>query len=49
VDNVTPRPLYLRERDPVPIVQEAGWDHRVEPGNSNATGKKAKNRPTFLR
>ena len=21
----TPRPLYPRERDPVPIVQEAGW------------------------
>jgi hypothetical protein len=25
VVNVTPRPLYPRERDPVPIVQEAGW------------------------
>jgi hypothetical protein len=23
--NSTPRPLYLREGDPVPIVQEAGW------------------------
>ena len=23
--NVTPRPLYPRERDPVPIVYEAGW------------------------
>jgi hypothetical protein len=23
--NVTPQPLYPRERDPVPIVQEAGW------------------------
>jgi hypothetical protein len=23
--NATPQPLYLRERDPVPIVQEAGW------------------------
>jgi hypothetical protein len=21
----TPRPLYPRERDPLPIVQEAGW------------------------
>jgi hypothetical protein len=21
----TPRPLYSRERDPVPIVQKAGW------------------------
>jgi len=25
VINTTPRPLYQRERDPVPIVQEAGW------------------------
>jgi hypothetical protein len=25
VVNCTPRPLYPRERDPVPIVQEAGW------------------------
>jgi hypothetical protein len=23
--NSTPRPLYPRERDPLPIVQEAGW------------------------
>ena len=23
--NATPRPLYPRERDPVRIVQEAGW------------------------
>jgi hypothetical protein len=23
--NATPRPLYPRERDPVPTVQEAGW------------------------
>jgi hypothetical protein len=23
--NVTPRPLYSRETNPVPIVQEAGW------------------------
>jgi hypothetical protein len=23
--NITPRSLYLPERDPVPIVQEAGW------------------------
>ena len=21
----TPQPLYYREKDPVPIVQEAGW------------------------
>jgi len=26
VVNATPRPLYPRERDPAPIVQEAGWD-----------------------
>jgi hypothetical protein len=26
VVNTTPRPLYPRERDPVPIVQEAGWN-----------------------
>jgi hypothetical protein len=25
VVNATVRPLYRRERDPVPIVQEAGW------------------------
>ena len=25
VFNVTPRPLYPRERDPVPIVWDAGW------------------------
>jgi len=25
VVNTLPRPLYHRERDPVPIVQEAGW------------------------
>jgi hypothetical protein len=25
VDSATPRPLYPRERDPVPTVQEAGW------------------------
>ena len=25
VVNATPRPLYLRERDPARIVQEAGW------------------------
>jgi hypothetical protein len=25
VVNTTPRPLYPREIDPVPIVQEAGW------------------------
>jgi hypothetical protein len=29
VVNTTPWPLYLRERDPVPIVQEAGWGPRA--------------------
>jgi len=24
--NVTPRPLFAHGKDPVPIVQEAGWD-----------------------
>jgi len=27
--NTTPWPLYLRERDPVAIVQEAGWGLRA--------------------
>jgi hypothetical protein len=25
VVNATPQAIYARERDPVPIVQEAGW------------------------
>jgi hypothetical protein len=25
VVNATPRPLYPQKREPVPIVQEAGW------------------------
>jgi len=25
VAKATPRPLYTRERDPVPLVEEAGW------------------------
>jgi hypothetical protein len=28
VVNATPRPIYPGERDPVPIVQEAGWAPR---------------------
>ena len=35
VVNTTPRPLYQRERDPVPIVQEAGW----APGPERRVGK----------
>jgi hypothetical protein len=27
--DVTPRKLYSRERDPIPIVQEAGWAPRL--------------------
>jgi hypothetical protein len=33
--NATPRPLYPREKDPVPIVQEAVW----APGLYMLTGK----------
>jgi len=29
VVNATPRPLYPRERDPVPIVEEAEWAPRA--------------------
>ena len=25
VINTTPRPFYLKEREPVPILQEVGW------------------------
>ena len=46
--NSTPRPLYLREGDPVLIVQEAGW----APGRSgrvrkisHATGIRSPDRP----
>ena len=31
VVNATPRPLYPRERDPVPIVQEARWAKNLAP------------------
>jgi hypothetical protein len=48
VASPTPRPLYHRERDPVPIVQEAGW----APGpvwtaaeNLAATGMRSPDRP----
>ena len=26
VVNSMPRPFHLQEKDPVPIIQEAGWD-----------------------
>ena len=41
VVNATLRPLYLREKDPVPIAEEAGWapgavrtgaENRAQPG-----------------
>ena len=38
VVNATPWPLYLRERDPVPIVQEAGW--ALEPFWASAEKRK---------
>ena len=36
VVNATPRPLYPRERDPVAVVQEAGW---VPGAGLNGRGK----------
>jgi hypothetical protein len=37
-DNATSRPLYHRERDPVPTVQRAGWSPpSVRPGEENLT------------
>jgi len=29
--SVTPRPLFTPEKDPVPIVEEAGWAPRAGP------------------
>jgi hypothetical protein len=50
VASPTPRPLYSRERDPVPIVQEAGW----APGpvwtaaeNLSSTGIRSPDRPVL--
>ena len=49
VDNATPRPLYPREGDTVPIVEEAGWTpgpvwaHRE---NLASTGIRSPDRPT---
>ena len=46
--NATPRPLFLREGDPVPILQEAGWTPRlVWTGTENLvpTGIRSSDRP----
>ena len=46
--NTTLRPLYRRERDPVPIVQEAGWEPepvRADAENLAATAIRSPNRP----
>ena len=46
--NATPRPLYPRERDPVPIVQEAGWAPgpvRTGAENLSLTGIRSPDRP----
>jgi hypothetical protein len=44
----TPRPLYPREKDPVPIVQEAGWAPRpvwTAAENLAPTGIRSPERP----
>ena len=49
VVNATPWPLYSRERDPVPILQEAGWaPGPVWTGAENlaAAGIRSPDRPT---
>jgi hypothetical protein len=48
VVNATPRPFYPREREPVPIVQEAGWaSEPVWTGAENlaSTGTRSPDRP----
>ena len=38
VSNATPLPLYPQERDPVPILREAGWAPRpIWTGKANLT------------
>ena len=52
VVNVTPRPLYSREKDPVPIVHEDGWvPGPVWTGAENLapTGIRFPDRPTRSR
>jgi len=44
----TPRPLYPRERDPVTVVQEAGWASEsvwISVGNLTHPGIRSPNRP----
>jgi hypothetical protein len=43
VINITPRPFFPRERDPVPILQEAGWAQVAE--NIASTGIRFQDRP----
>ena len=48
VVNITARPLYPRERDPVPIVQETGWvpgPVRTSAENRSPTGIRSPDRP----
>ena len=49
VVNATPRPLYPREREPVAIVQEAGWASGpvlMASENLAPTGIRSPDRPT---
>jgi len=50
VANVTPGPLYLRERQPIPVVQENGWaPGLVWTGTENLapTGNRSLDRPSL--
>jgi len=49
--SVTPRPLFTPEKDPVPIVQEAGWAPGpvwTGVGNLAPTGIRSPDRPTRI-
>jgi hypothetical protein len=49
VVNVMPRPLYRRQRDPVPILQDAGWTPGpvwTGVGISSQSGIRSLDRPT---
>ena len=45
--DATPRPLYLRETDPVPIVQEAAWAQGRCAENLASIGIRSPDRPVF--
>jgi hypothetical protein len=50
VVSVTPWPLFTPGKDPVPIVQEAGWaPGLVWTGTENLSTMGSNNRPTYLR